>query len=147
MKCYKTFILFCQRSTLGEYHSSKCGSNLQMFEHDVLENPGLQISGISSLHRSTAFIFAPGFVANSTINTIFRYIIAAGQITHRIPAIRNWNFLFCWFKSVWLQAKFFKVSHSFDFWFSTKRRQRFLEGILPNQIIWKLDLILLFIVW
>ena len=30
-----------------EYHSSKCGSNLQTFKHDVPENIGLQISGNS----------------------------------------------------------------------------------------------------
>ena len=29
-----------------EYYSTKCGSDLQTFKHDVLEN-GLQISGIS----------------------------------------------------------------------------------------------------
>ena len=103
-----------------EYHSSKCGSNLQTFEHDVLENLGLQISGISrqqtpSLIRSKAFTFAPGFLANFTIHTICGYIIAAGQITHRIPAIRNWNFLICWFKSVWLHSQIFQSQSFFQF--------------------------------
>ena len=30
-----------------EYHSWKCGPNLQTSKHDLLENLGLQISGIS----------------------------------------------------------------------------------------------------
>ena len=44
------FVLTCQRSTLGgyqitkfsrvEYHTTKCGSDLQMFKYDVLENLG-----------------------------------------------------------------------------------------------------------
>ena len=30
-----------------EYHNTKSGSDLQTFKHDMLENLGLQISGIS----------------------------------------------------------------------------------------------------
>ena len=48
----------------------------------------------ATFHRGTAFTFAPGFVANSIIHAICGYIIATGQITHRIPAISNWNFCF-----------------------------------------------------
>ena len=98
----------------------------------------------ASFHRNTTFTFAPGFVASSTIHTICGYIIAASQITHRNPAISNWNFWYCRFKRVWLQAEFFEVSHSFDFWLCATWRQRFLlEDILPNQMIRKLNLILL----
>ena len=47
-------------------------------------------------YRSTTFTFEQGFVAYSTIQTIFGCIIAAGQITHRIPAISNWNLFGSW---------------------------------------------------
>ena len=39
-----------------KYHSSKCGSSLQMFKHDVLENLGLQISGISRQHTPSMLV-------------------------------------------------------------------------------------------
>ena len=39
---------------------------------------------------------------------------SAGQITHRIPAIRNWNFLLCWFKNEWLQDELFKILSTSD---------------------------------
>ena len=143
-------------------HITRYGSDLQTLKHDVLENHGLQISGISrletpsmlfssgpqhlhlhhffcqftmhnicgyifavgqitdririwstnfqtrctwkpwlvnlrnfsatdtfyaSFHWGTALTFAPGFVVNFTIHTICGYIIAVGQITHRIPSI------------------------------------------------------------
>ena len=117
-----------------EHHSTKCGSDPQTIQQDVLENLDLQISGISrqhtyvSFHRSTVFTFSLGFAANSTIHTICCYIIAADQITHIIAVISNWNFWFCWLESVWLQAEFFEVSHSFDFWLSARWTQRFAEG-------------------
>ena len=75
------------------------------------------------------------FFANSTIHTIRGYIIAAGQITHRIPAISNWNFWFCRFKSVWLQAEFFEVWHSLDSESVPYVGRDLLEDILPNKMI------------
>ena len=65
--------------------------------------------------RSAAFTFEPGFVAYSTIHIICNWIIAAGQITHRIPTVSNWHLWFCRCKRVWFQAEFFKVTHSFGF--------------------------------
>ena len=122
--------------------STKCGSDLQTFKHDenLIENLCFQILVISrqntpfyvSFHQSEAFTFSPGFVTNFTIHTICVCIIAAGQITHRIPVISNWNFWFCWFKNVWLQVEFFRVSHSFNFWLSARQRQRSAGGHLAK---------------
>ena len=83
-------------------------------------------------HRSTAFTFAPGVVGCSTTHIICSCIISAGQITHRIPAIRKWNLWFFRFIRVWLEAKFFDVSHSFDLWISARQKQRFTEGHFPK---------------
>ena len=52
------------------YHNTKWGSDLQKFKHDVLENLGLQISGIS---RQQAFLYYVGvhldvFISNSFIS-------------------------------------------------------------------------------
>ena len=46
----------------------------------------------ASFHWSTAFTFR-GFVAYSTIHIIRGYIIASGQITHRIPANKELELL------------------------------------------------------
>ena len=79
-----------------------------------------------TFHRSTALTFAPGFVVYSTIHTICGYNIAADQITHRIPAISNWNFwLIAGSTEPGYKATFFEVRHSFDFWLTARRRQRF----------------------
>ena len=94
----------------------------------------------ASFHRNTVFTFAPEFVTSSTIHTICGYIIAAGQITHRIPAISNWNFWFCRFKSVWLQTGFFEVSHSFDLWLRARQRQRFAGGHFAKSADQKIEL-------
>ena len=106
------FILICQGSSLGVNQiinkvfspkksyckiriwstnvQTRCnwkpwGANLRNFE---------ATETFATFHRGTAFTFASGFVGDSTIHTICGYIIAAGQITHRIPAISNWNLFF-----------------------------------------------------
>ena len=40
-----------------EYHSTKCGYDLQMFKHDVLENLNLQISEISRRQTPSMLVF------------------------------------------------------------------------------------------
>ena len=65
----------------------------------------------------------------------------------QISCHSNWNFWFCRCKSVWLQAEFFYVSHSFDFWLVPDEGRDLLDEILPNQMIRKLNLILLLKVW
>ena len=74
-----------------ETHITKYGSDLQTFKHDVLENLSLATDTFfATFHWGTAFTFAPGFVLPiPTIHIIYGYIIAAGQITHRISAISN----------------------------------------------------------
>ena len=91
-------------------------------------------------------IFESGFVANSTIHTICGYIIAAGQITHRIPVIRNWNFLFCWLKSM-VTSRIFQSRSFFQFLTLPDEGRDLLEVILPITMIRKLSLIFLLIVW
>ena len=39
-----------------EYNSTKCKSDLQTYKHDVLENLGLQISGISRQQASSILV-------------------------------------------------------------------------------------------
>ena len=94
----------------------------------------------ASFHWSTTFTFAPGFVANCTIHTIWDYIIVAGQIIHRIPTVSNWNLWFCQLKSVWLQANIFKVSYSFDSWHHARKRQRFAGGRFAKSDYQKIEL-------
>ena len=100
-----------------------------------------------SFHWGTGFTFALDFVVNSTIRSIIGYIIAAGQISHIILAINNWNVWFCWFKSVWLQPNFsksviFSISDS-----STDEGRDLLEDILLNKMIRQMNLIVLLTVW
>ena len=98
----------CQRSTLGgnqitnevflleEYHSTKCGSDLQTFKYDVLENLGLQISGISRLQTPSMLVSI--LIQHSYLHQVLLPILqfipfvatfAAGPITHKIPASSN----------------------------------------------------------
>ena len=65
--------------------------------------------------KHVKFTFAPDLVVYSTIHIIGGCIIAAGPIIHRTTAISNWNLGCCRFNTVWLQAEFFEVSHSFNF--------------------------------
>ena len=65
-----------------EYHSTKCGSDLQTYKDDVPHKFGLQISGISRqqilsmlVTLGAVFTFAPGFVAYSTIHIICGYTL------------------------------------------------------------------------
>ena len=118
-----------------EYHSSKYGSNPQTFKHDVLENLGLHISGISRQQTPSMLVFIRAqhshfhqvLLANLPfIPFVVTSLLLARSL--RILTINNFNFWFCWFKSLWLQAEFFKVSHSFDFLLSAWRRQRFAGG-------------------
>ena len=88
----------------------------------------------ASFHRSTAFTFVPVFVAYSTTQTICCDIIAAGQITHRIPHINNWKFWFCRFKRVWLPAKLVILSISDSV---PDKVRNLLEDTLPNKMIIK----------
>ena len=90
-------------------------------------------------HRRTAFTFAPGFVTDSTIHIICGCITAAGKLTHVVPPISNWNFWFCRFKRVWLQAKFFEVS-------VPDEDSNSLEDILANKMIKKMNLMILLLV-
>ena len=60
---------------------------------------------------------------------------------HRNAAISNWNFYFFWFKSVWLKAKFFEVSHSF--WF----RARFAGRHFAKWDDQKIELDFMLIAW
>ena len=138
----ENFILICQRAildgnqTTNEVFSPRISwRNMWILSTNVqtrwksLENLRLQISiNYANFHRSATFIFSLGLVDNSTVHTICGYMIAAGQITHRIPAISNWDFWFCRFKRVWLQAEFFEVIHSLNFWLIAWRRQRFAGG-------------------
>ena len=112
----KLLFWLAKRSTLGgnqikfsrvEYHSKKCGSDPQTIKHDVLENLGWQMSGISRKQTPSMLVSIGGqylhfhpFVANSTIHNICGYINAAGQNTHRVAAVSKWNFSFYWFKTV-----------------------------------------------
>ena len=100
----------------------------------------------ASFHRSIAFTFVPGFVANSTIYTICGYIVAADQITHRIPAISNWNFWFCRSRVYGYKPNFSKLVILSIPDSAPDEDRNLQEGILPNQMIRKLNLILLLIV-
>ena len=85
-----------------EYYSAKWGSDLQTFKHDVLENLGLQISGISRQQAPSMLVSIGAqhshlhqvLLPIPTIHTMRGCIIAAGQTAHRIPAISSWNFWF-----------------------------------------------------
>ena len=82
-----------------KYRGIKCGSDLQTYKHNVSENLGLQISGISREQRLSMLVsiraqhwhlhLTSGFVTYSTIHIICGCINAVGKIIHRIPVIHN----------------------------------------------------------
>ena len=92
---------------------------------------------MQSIHICTRFC-----VANPTIHTIYGYIIAAGQITHRIPAIRTGTFVFFGsrvygYKPDYLKLVILLISDSVP-----DEGRDFLEDILPNEMIKILNLML-----
>ena len=90
-----------------------------------------------SIHICTRFC-----VANSTIHIIYGYIIAAGQITHRISAISNRNFCFFGsrvygYKRIFSKLVILLISDSVP-----EEGRGLLKDILPNEMMRILNLML-----
>ena len=136
-----------------EYHSTKSGFDLQTFKHDVLDNIGLQISGISRQQTASMLIsigaqyshfhkvlfpilpFTP-FVATS--------LVPARSLTELLP--RATGTLLLSFQECMVKLNF---SKSFNLSTSASMPDKgrdLLEDVLPNTMIRKLNLILLLIV-
>ena len=129
--------------------STKCGSDLQTFKHDenLIENLCFQILVISRQNTPSMLVFIRAqhshFHQVLLANLPFiPFVVTSLPLARslRILTISNSNFWFCWFKSVCLQAEFFKVSHSFDFLLSAWRRQRFAGGLFATYDDQKIEL-------
>ena len=94
-----------------KYRRIKCGSDIQMYKHNVPENLGLQISGIS--RQQTLSMLVSIGAQHSHLHQVLLPILPSTSFVAallllarslRLPAISNWNLWFCGFKRVWLQA-------------------------------------------
>ena len=126
-----------------EYHSTKCGSDLQKFKHDMY----LKI--LASKYKE----FLGKFPSEHSIHICTRFCC---QFYHshdswlhhccwsdqsQYCCHNQWNFWFCRFKSVRLQAEF-SISDSMP-----EKGKDLLEDVLPKKMIRKLNFILLLTVW
>ena len=137
------------------YHNTKWGSDLQKFKHDVLENLGLQISGISRQQIPSMLVsigvqhsqFAPGFVTNITITPfVDASLLLARSLTEFLPkATGTFDFVgtrVYGYKPNCSKLVILSISD-----FVPDKSRDLLEDILPNQMVRKFNLILLLIVW
>ena len=93
-----------------EYHTTKCGSDLQTFKHDLLENLGYQISGIyrqptPSMLVSIRAQYLHFLQVSQPILLFLPFVAALLLLARPIAAINNWNFWFCRLKSAWFQSQ------------------------------------------
>ena len=134
-----------------ENHITKYRSDLRTLNQDILENLGLQMSGISRQHTPSMLVSIGE--QHSYLHQVLLPILPSHNlwlhhcVTHRIPIISNWNFCFFRFKSVWLQVEFFEVSHSFDFWLRARRRRRFAGEHFAKWDSQKTELDFMLIAW
>ena len=97
-----------------------------------------QLPSGHSIHICTRFC-----AAHSTIYTIYGYSITAGQITHRSPAITNWNFWFFFGSRInGYKRNFLKLVILLIFDSVPDKGKDLLEDILPNEMIRILNLML-----
>ena len=124
-----------------ECQSTKCRSDLQTYKHNILQNLGLRISGIS--RQQTLLMLTSIETHHSHLHQICCLFYHPHHLwLHHYfwpdhsqnSCHKQLNLLFFWFKRVWLQAEFFEVSHSFNFWLSARWREIWWRKFC--QIIW-----------